>query len=279
MLKKALQLLKKNPIIILCYAVFLAINILLIFFLYPKSFGADTYTKDGMLDYSLYMATMRNILIALLLVFIISLFYISGFYNMIREAVFSGKTRLYSFLDGIKKYLGRVILSVLLTAAIVIVGSILLGLLSIPFTIMAVSNGTGSLLVITLVIMLFTLLLVIIPTPFIVLWLPALFLEDTGVIRSLKLGAKAGARNYWRLLLASFILVLPQAIYSILNYNVMMRGSLFTAGYYGLLGIMAILSLVYNVYAFIIYHEYRNGLITIQQQQEEIIKPSLEELE
>ncbi len=50
MIKKTLQLIKQNPIIILCYAAYQAINTLILLFLYPKSFGVDTYTKDGVFD-------------------------------------------------------------------------------------------------------------------------------------------------------------------------------------------------------------------------------------
>lgn len=276
MLKKTLQIIKNNPVIILCYVAYLAISILLLLFLYPKSFGVGTYTKNGAFDYSLYMVTMRNMLIALLLIFVFSLLFISGFSSMIREAVFSGKTKLYFFFDGIKNYFGRVLLTVLLTAAIIIIGSILFGLLSIPFTIMAVANGTDSVYLISLVIMLIALILFLIPSPFFILWLPALFLEDTGVIRSLRLGVKAGTKNYWKLLLVSFLLILPQAVYFILNYNVMMSGSLFSTGYFVMIGVMAVLSLFYNIYIFVLYHEYSSGLITIQRQQDANINTGLE---
>lgn len=273
MIKKTLQLIKNNPVIILFYAVYLVISILLLLFLYPKSFGVDTYMRDGIFDYSLYMVTMRNMLIALLLMFILSLFFISGYFNMIREAVFSGKTKIIFFIDGIKKYIGRVLLSVLLTIAIVILGTILLGILSIPFTILASTTGSVSLFAITLIIMLVTLILVLIPAPFFVLWLPAMFLEDTGVIRSLRLGAKAGAKNYPKLFLATLLLISPQTIYSILNYNLIAKGSLYSFGYFIMLGVMAVISLIYNISVFMLYHEYRTELITIQRQQVDNINP------
>lgn len=272
MLKKTMQLMKSNPIIIIFYALYLAISVILMLFLYPKSFGVDTYTKNGMFDYSLYLVTMRNILIAVLLIFILSLFYISGYCNMLREAIFTGKTKASSFLTGIKIYFGRVFLFILLTIVVVILFSILVGMLSIPFTIMAVTSGTVSIFTTTMAIMLVTLILVLIPTPFIALWLPALFLEDTGVIRSLKLGAKAGVKNYWRLLLTTLLFVLPQTVYTILNYNLITKGTIFSTGYFILLGIMAVFGLIYSTYLFMMYHEYRVGLITIQQ-QERIINP------
>ncbi len=265
MLKKTLQLLKNNPVIILCYGIYLLISILILFLLYPKNFGVDTYTQSGSFDYSLYMVTMRNMLIALLLMFILGLFFASGYGGMLREAVFSGKTKLHNFLNGIKHYFGRVLLCALLTSAIVIVGSILIGILSIPFTV--IGFGTDSIDLIVVMIMLITLLLVLIPSPFFILWMPALFLEDTGVFHSIKLGMKAGAKNYWKLLIATFLLILPQTIYSILNYTVIKSGSLFTLEYFVLLGIMSVLSLFYSSYVFLVYHEHRIGLITIQAHQ------------
>ncbi len=269
--KKTMQLIKSNPIIIIFYAVYLTISILPMLLIYPKSFGVDTYTKNGMFDYSLYLVTMRNILIALLLIFVLSLFYIPGYSNMIKEAIFTGKTKASSFLSGIKMFFGRVFLFVLLTIVFAVALSVLLGILSIPFTIMAATNG--SMYAMTLIIMLVTLMLVLIPAPFIVLWLPALFLENTGVIRALKLGAKAGAKNYWRILFSTLLLILPQAVYSILSFNLIMKGTFYSTGYFVLLGVMSILALIYNIYLFMIYHEYRVRLITIQQQQERIINP------
>ncbi len=271
MLKKAMQLIKSNPIIIIFYAVYLAINILLMLLLYPKSFGIDTYTQQGAFDYSLYLVTMRNLVIALLLIFGISLFYISGFSNMIKEAIFAGRTKASSFLTGIKLFFGRVVLFILLTIVFAVALSVLLGILSIPLTIIAATNG--SLYTMTLIIILVTLILVLIPAPFIALWLPALVLEDTGVIRALKLGAKAGVKNYWRLLFATLLLVLPQAVYSILSYNLMMKGTFYSTGYLILLGIMSIIGFIYNIYLFMVYHEYRIKRITFQQQQEKMINP------
>ena len=276
MLKKTIQLIKGNPFIIMFYMIYLAITILFMVLIYPKSFGVGSYTQNGIFDYSLYLTTVRNMLIVLLLIFITSLFYISGFCNMIREAIFTGKTRASSFISGIKIYFGRVCLFVLLTIVIVIFYSVLVGMLSIPFTIMAATKGTISIYAMILVIMLATLILVLIPSPFIVLWLPALFLEDTGVILSLKLGAKAGVKNYGRLITSTFLLILPQTVYTILSYKLIMKGTFYSTGYYILLGVMAVFGLIYNVYLFVVYHEYRVRLITIQQQQESNINPSLE---
>lgn len=263
MLKKTINLIKSNPIIILCYIVYLVISILIIILLYPKSFGLGSSVKA--FNFASYIVTMRNMMIALLLMFGISLFFISGFCNMIREAVFSGKTKLSSFIDGIKNYIGRVCLCVLLTAALILIGSVLVGILSIPITIIVTMNGNGTVIFVTMIIMLVTLALVVIPSPFLVLWMPALFLENAGVIQSLRLGAKAGAKNYWRLLVVTVLLILPQAAYSIFNYNVIMSGSIYSFGYFILLGVMTVVSFLYNIYIYVLYHEYRLGLIPLLQ--------------
>ncbi len=265
MTKKTLQLIKNNPVIIMSYVAYMVISLLFIFFLYPNNLGSDSYMRDGVLDYSLYLATMRNLLIALLLIFILSLLFLSGYCNMIKEAVLNGKTKLSHFVVGIKNYFPRVLLCMLLMLAIIILGAVLFGILSVAFTILASTTVSLSLFTLTLIIMLVTLLLVLIPSPFLVLWLPALFLENTGVIRSLSLGARAGAKSYWRLLLATLILILPQAVYSILNYNVITEGTIFSIGYFIMLGIMAVISLIYNTYIFMLYHEYSSRLVTIQR--------------
>jgi hypothetical protein len=266
MLKKSIQLLKNNPVIILFYVLYLVVTLGLFAFLYPKSFGVETFSTNGMFDYSLYLIAIRNILVAIFLIFLISLFFISGYYNMLREAVFAGKTKVATFFDGIKIYFVRVLLSTLLMGVVTIVFSILLGILSVPFTMMAVSNGMDSLLLITSALTVVVMLLVLIPAPFVVLWYPALFLENTGVLKSLSLGARAGAKNYLRLLLITFLLMLPQMIYSISNYNLIMEDTLYSVGFYIMLGIMAVVAIIYNIYLFIVYHEYRLGLVTLQQQ-------------
>lgn len=273
MLRKTLQLIKENLLILMFYTFYLGINILVMLTLYPKSFGMDAYTRNGRFNYFLYMTTMRNILVSLLIIFALSLFYISGFNNLIREAIFSGKTRASSFLEGIRTYLGRVVLFMLLMVAIVTVISVFMGIISIPFTIMAASSGSFSSYGITRVIMVVTMILMILPTPFISLWLPSLFLEDTGVIQSLKLGAKAGVKNYGRLLLATLLLIAPQMVYSVLNISRMQNGPLYTPGYLILFGVTAVMGLIYNIYAFVIYHEYRIKPITIRQPQGNRINP------
>lgn len=269
MLKKTFQIIKSNPIIIILYAAYLALTVLIMLLLYPRSFGQETYMREGMIDFSLYMMVMGKILLAAFLMFIIGLFYISGYGNMLRVAVTTGKTSITSFLTGVKRFFVRVLLCALLIFAMVIIASVLLGVISIPFTIFAVLNGNSSTMIFVMIIMAVSLLLVLIPTPFVLLWIPAVFLEDTKVIQGLKLGAKAGAKNYWRLILATSLLCIPEVIYMILNYDIATTGTIFSLGYYIMLAVMAVLSMIYYVYLFMLYHEYRLKIIFTNQQQVE----------
>jgi hypothetical protein len=209
---------------------------------------------------------MGKILLAGFLMFVIGLFYLSGYGNVIRVAVVTGKASASSFLAGIKHFFVRVLLCVLLIVAIVIVGSVLLGLISIPFTILVVMSGNSSPMVFMIIVMVVTFLIVLIPTPFVILWLPALFLEDTKVIQSLKLGAKVGKKNYWRLMFATALLCFPQFIYMILNYDIASTGTILSPGYFIILVVMAILSMIYYVYLFVLFHEDRLKLTSPDQQ-------------
>jgi len=266
MLKKTFQIIKSNPIIILFYAAYLVITVLIMLLLYPRSIGQETYLQNGMFDFSLYMIIMGKILLAAFLMFVIGLFFVSGFGNMIRAAVISGKTQVSSFLTGIKLFFVRILLSVLLIFAIVLAASVLLGVISIPFTMIAVMNGVSSPITFVMIIMAITLLLILIPTPFVMLWLPAMFLENTKVFQGLKLGAKAGAKNYWRLILATTLLFIPEIIYMIFNYDIAATGRIFTLGYFILIAVMGILSLIFYVYIFELYHEYRLKMMPLDPQ-------------
>lgn len=267
MLKRALLLLKRNPVIVLFYAGYMILDVLILLLLYPKDINQIMFDAEGLFSISAYLTGMGKLLLAIFLLFLLSLIFLSGFGNLVREAVFSGRTSSAAFRTGIKSYFVRILLMMLLIIAFAFGGSLLIGIITIPITILSVMGGASSAYSTTLIIMGITMLLLLIPMPFIILWLPAIFLEDTGVIQSLKGGAKAGRKNYWKLALSLILLYLPGVVYTVLNYEAVSKGRLMTMGYMLLLLVSSVMSLIYIAYIFMVYHYYKIGIITTDSSQ------------
>ena len=257
MLKKTLLIIKNNPAIYLIYGANMILSLVIILCLYPRNMNAITDTSEPEFALISYLMIMGKLLLSSLLIFIISLFIASGIGNVIREATFSGRTSFSAFFSGIKIYFVRVLLAMLLIAGMVLAFSILLGILTIPVTMLAAMNGSITPVAIMLIISIISIILVLIPIPFLLLWIPAMFLENTGVIHSLKLGARAGAKHYFRLFAGMFFLMIPAFIYFAAYYDEATSGQIFTVGYFLLMAVMTILSLIFYVYLFEVYHEYR----------------------
>lgn len=264
MLRKTLQIIKNNPAIYLIYGASVILNLVILLLLYPTNMNAISEVSEPEFALVTYLTILGKMLLASLLIFIISLFFTSGIGNAVREATFSGRTSFSAFFSGIKLYFVRVLLAMLLITAMVFAVSILLGILTIPITMMATMNGSVSPVAIMLIISIVSVILVLIPLPFLLLWIPAMFLENTGVIASLKLGARAGAKNYFRLFLGMFLLFIPEIIYFAINYNEAASGQIFTVWYFLLMIVMTILSLIFYVYLFGVYHNYRISWIEAQ---------------
>ena len=264
MLKRALQLLKRNPVIILIYAGYMLLSLLLMLLLYPKNIQQFMFDTQGMFSMSAYLSGLGKLFLAVILIFLSGLFFLSGFGNMLREAVFSGRTSGAAFLAGIRLYFVRILLMMLLMTGFAFGASLLIGIITVPITVMTIMSGTSSVYFTTMIIMGITLLLLLIPLPFLILWIPAIFLEDTGVIQGLKAGARAGSKNYWRLALSVLLLYLPMVIYTGFNYDAMSGGRLLTVGYIVLLFVSSVMSLIFTSYIFMVYHYYKINIITAE---------------
>lgn len=177
----------------------------------------------------------------------------SGFGNMISETVINGETSAASFLPGLKKYFARVLLASLLLIAFCIGFSSALSIIIIPITVLCVINGSiNSLNVIIVLIEVVAVTLVI---PFILLWLPSIFIDNAGVIQGLKNGVKAGVKNYWKLVLVIWMIYIPSAVNIVINFNTIMDGDIFTLGYLVMYILTAIITIVVLPMIFIIYKE------------------------
>lgn len=254
MVVKSLNLLKKNSVLILFYAAYMVVMYFIVFMLYPKDMSQFSNANPNNFDFTAYFIVMTKLLIALLLMGVLGILFLSGFGNMNSEAVLKGKTSANSFLPGLKKFFVRVLLSSLLLAAFSIGLTIVLSIIAIPFTIFAVLSGN---MMNSIIIVIFTSAVVIFSVPFVILWFPSIFIDDTGVIQGLKNGAKAGVKNYWKLLLIILLMYLPVIVNTAINYSSMANGVIFTPGYIVMCIIVSIITIIAIPAIFLIYEDYQ----------------------
>lgn len=252
MIKKSIQLLRNNPVMILLYAGYMLFTLLIVFFLYPTNM--NQFSNPYTFDFGEYIMVMTKMMLASLLMGAGGLVFMSGYAGMLVEAMFTGKTSIASFVPCVKKYFVRILLAGLLLAAMAIGFSILLALITIPFTMMAVMSGNLGASLITVVVMV---VIAIAAVPFIIMWYPAIFIDNVGVTQGLKLGMKSGVKNYWKLLLGLFVVYLPIFAYTILNYNQMQTGEIYNIWYIIVCIVVAVIVVILLPAMYYLYHENR----------------------
>jgi len=270
MIKKSINLLKSNSSILIFYAAFYAITLLILFLLYPRNL--NSFININTFYPFVYMIAILKICVAMVLIYGLSITFISGFGLMIKEAVITGKTSTSSFLPGLKKYFVRILLMSLLLFAFAIGFSFAISIITIPIMLTQMVNvgfenlqnfqntqNFQNLKNMSLSISLFTTSLTIIAIPFIILWLPSIFIDDVKIIQGLKNGVKAGVKNYWKLLVYLVIIYIPIMIYQIFSFDTMMNGVIFTPGYIAILILEACLSIVILPIFYMIYNDNKTG--------------------
>jgi hypothetical protein len=228
--------------------------------LYPKDFRQYYDASDSAYSLLYYLFTMVKMMFAVVLICGLGLVFFSGFGNMITEAVINGTTSAGSFIPGIKKYFGRIFLSTLLLFAFYIGFTIVITIIIIPLTIIAVMMGN---IMITIVASLIMGLVVIFALPFIILWYPAIFIKSTGVIQGLKDGLKAGAKNYWKLLLGIVIIYIPVILNVIIEFDSMMAGTWYTPTYFVSIILSSTMMMIAFPIIFMIYQDYNSKMDTM----------------
>lgn len=268
MLKKTLQILKENPVIILFYAAYIIIVFGILYLLYPHDLSGLTNTDMTSFDFMAILIVMVKMLTACILLAAIGVVFMSGYGGMLAEAVVTGKTSSSSFLPGIRKFFTRTLLSFLLLFGFSIGVSILVSIVTVPITIIETLKGRENVESLSLIISLFSSTLMIFCLPFVALWFPALYLDNTGVTQSLKNGAKAGVKNYWKLVLILLLIYLPIGINLVINFDSMAKGRIFTPGYILICLLEVIISIFILVILFLIYkgnRTYDNNLNTFHE--------------
>lgn len=266
MLKKSLETLKKNPVIIITYLVVTVVLFLLAFLFLPEvnkiTDISNEISKNQANPSAIDPKQIADMLMAVLKLFlfgiiacVVGVFYMAGFGSMIAEAVSEGKTTLKGFFIGIKRNIKKTILSFLLLLAFSIGFGIIISLISIPFSLFsalknnydtqAIYNSQRIMQALTSIIMIFA-------YPFVELWLPAIFMDGRdGVIASLKKGIKAGVKNYKLLVVVTAIMFLPSI--GLLVFIRDMNSAILSPAYIATYIYQAVVTPIVLVYLFKLY--------------------------
>lgn len=255
MIAKALDSLKRNPVLIAFYVAYLVVMFAVMFTLYPNNIGMET-------DPMVAMGAALKMMGVSLLMGILGMVFFAGYGKMVADAVVGVQTSAAAFSEGLKKFFVRVLLAALLLIAFYIGYAIVLGIIMIPISIaFAFGNpgdptaAAGMIGAITSIIMMIPVLFV---APFILLWYPAIFIDDIGVMEGLKRGAKAGVKCYWQLVLALLVMYIPSIIYMVINFSdlaAMRNTSIFTPGYIAMYLVMSFISVIFIPFIFVAYNE------------------------
>ncbi|MGI6776973.1 MAG: hypothetical protein ACOX7R_02775 [Acetivibrionales bacterium] len=262
MLKKTLHVLKDNPVLIVLYIAYIAAAMLiteLAFPMYPVG--------ENPLDILLMFCKIG---LGYLLLCAVGLLFFAGYGHMLSEAVVHGKSSLHGFLPGIKKFFVRVLVAALLQMAFYIGVTIAISIIMIPITIIFVVSSAGdpmqSVSVISTIFMAIIFLLMLFALPFVLLWYPAIFIDDINTIEALKKGARAGAKAYWKLVLAIFIIYIPLFVYFAIDnpFKIALQSTYghisYSPAYYIFVVTVSLLSMVLLFYTFTVYEEIRHKL-------------------
>ncbi len=249
MISNAFRLLKRNPVLIFLFLLYMLILDTAAFFLMPH--------RMDQTDTLALLITTAALMLFSLISGVTGLVFFSGYGHMLAEAVTKGTTSLRSFPAGIARFFSRLFLAFLLLIAIAIGFSIVIVTALIPVSLLMTMGGLAGASAAGIVTTSVVSGLVILSIPFIMPWIPALFIDGAGVIDSLKAGLRAGARNYGALLLWTVILYAPSLIYTLFNLSSMNQGELFTPGYFAVTLLTSVLSLIFTPALFELYNKKR----------------------
>ncbi|KYH30996.1 hypothetical protein CLTEP_24530 [Clostridium tepidiprofundi DSM 19306] len=254
MLKKSFEILKKNPILILFSLIFELSNI---------SLNSDLVKK-----YHLFFSYSALIII---IFFVLSLMCTAGFNAMVGEAVISGKTKVSTFLSGIKNFSLRLFLAALLFGLFVFGYSIIILILSFIIDISSSNIPSIGTLIILIIVLLSTLFL----APLFILWVPAMISDDIGVTESLRSGAGVAKESYWILFLSIIVFIIPDFIYGFivlknLSFNIQsfnMISQMHTSGFWILKFIDVFWNLIFNIFLYVLYKSKTDSSYSLESIQ------------
>lgn len=261
MLAKTFNILRNNPLLIIFYIVYLAVTLAMTISLFPNN-----YVLEDPLS-AVYV--FGQVIVVSILLGIISLLFFSGYGHMLSEAVVNGNTSAHSFLPGIKKYFVRVLVTALLLIVFYIGFSIAVSIIMIPLSIIlavgSVGNPTASVALISTLFIVIIFVILLFVLPFVLLWYPAIFIDDVNSIEGLKRGARAGVKSYWKLVLAILVIYIPIILYFAIESPFDLTGAVtYSPFYYISIILSSLLSMILLPYIFVVYNEVRPQLVQIR---------------
>ena len=272
MLKKSLVTLKNNPMIIILLVLVIILSAVSVMFLMPDLNRimeiSNEISRNSANPAGINPQEMTEMLFSSMIMLLYSLVacgfgivFMAGFGNMLAVAVNDGKASLKIFLFGIKKFFVKTLLSFLLAAAIVFGASIVISIISTPFTIAGIMRNAfdpEAMISMQRVMMVFSSIVMILLYPLVVLWLPAIFLDrNEGVLACFRNGFKAGVKKYIFLIMVIALILLPTIFLFIFTENVY---SIMQSPFYFYMYIyQAIIMPVLLTYLFVLYNEMKKA--------------------
>lgn len=271
MLEKSLMTLKKNPMIFIMMAAFMLImaalslpmisetNKMTDIYTEMYDFSGD-YPQINMQDTMVMMLSSLKIFSYSLVLGILGLCFMSGYGNMVEAAMNEGKASLKIFFYGIRKFFGKVLLSALLLAGIIVGFSVVISLITTPLIIVGTLNRTftsTNIFESQKVIQISTMVVTILLYPLLLMWFPAIFADrKDGVITCFKNGFRASRKRYLQLLPAVALMMLPTLLIYLFSENIF---EMLETPYYLLIyPIQAIILPVVITYLFVMYQTVRS---------------------
>jgi hypothetical protein len=273
-LKKAFKLVSKNLVLMVPVLVIGLISLFI-----SNEHMQNLSNINTVVDPNVAIEMMGDIMGSLalygLVMVIVSLLMQTGQAGMIKQALLNGQAGFSSFLQGIKRYFWRFVGQLLLLAAMAIAvtvvisiilvallaGSAFANLVNDPAAAEQAANiGIGGVIAIAVIA-----IGVLIGGIFIMLWQPAMVIDDVGVFEGLRRGARAVSHHFWSLIGALLLInaiiigisLGANYLYAVITGNSI--GDISVVNYMSILGtlINSYLSAVLMAYLFIIYHNFR----------------------
>lgn len=271
MLNKTFETLRKNPVILVGYALGVALLAAFIYIIYPdinelfkifSSFPASATQEDLEAFYS--NAALSRVCLKLfgvgIFAFLGGVTFFAGFGAILSIAAGGEKPSFRNMASGISEFFSVTLLSALLYFAIAMIASVFLSCITmIPLTvvILAVQGDPGATNIATQVVNIFNVLTYMFVYPFVFMWLPAIYMEDSKrVFSSFAMGMRTARQNYLRLLGVSALITIPQSVVTM--FFVDAANPFASPVYYGVMAFQAILTLFVLVYIFCLYKKTQN---------------------
>lgn len=178
--------------------------------------------------------------------------FMAGIGNLLKYIIRGVAPGPGDFIEGVNLYFSRVLKVNLL----ILIISFLIG----PFAlIFRPSMMMG--LSLTQILSSYNVAVIVLISPFFVLWYPAMFINNLGITDSIKKALITGKRLYPKLFLSVFVPLVPALLY-LAYISLLNRGfNIFTYGYYFLFGTTFVISLFAMLYIFNIYDDVNNDPI------------------